>query len=154
MPESSGGWYKFTTLEISSGKIWAGDPQYGIADDGCVIDVEPGTYLVECDGVPYRCSAVTKLRVRLESVAKPKKGKKVGETVTDSCAMGVSDVQTLTKLENDDFWPDGFGIVTAPNQPLAAMPFVPMGSDGGGPIYALMSGKRVVGIQLPFTGEE
>lgn len=165
LPESTGGWYKFTTLSIPSGKIWAGDPQLANADDGCVVNVEPGTYVVECDGVPHRCGAVTKLRVRLESEAKPKKGKKLGETGTDSCTIGVCEIDAFEEAYKDpkslslivaatEAQTGGFGIITVPELPLCVLPFVPMGSDGSGPVYALMSGKRVVGIQLPFSGEE
>jgi hypothetical protein len=34
------------------------------------------------------------------------------------------------------------------------MPFVPTGSDGTGPVFALMSGAQRVGIELTFTEED
>jgi len=49
---------------------------------------------------------------------------------------------------------DGFGIITIRKFPGAVMPFVPTGSDGSGPVFALMSGGKRVGIELPFMGDE
>ncbi len=38
--------------------------------------------------------------------------------------------------------------------PGAVMPFVPTGSDGSGPVKALMSADRCIGIELSFEGED
>jgi hypothetical protein len=48
---------------------------------------------------------------------------------------------------------EGFGIIHIERSDTAAMPFVPTGSDGDGPVFALMSDGNIVGIELPFMEE-
>jgi hypothetical protein len=67
-----------------------------------------------------------------------------------ACARGSPDqVQDAIGAQTDH----GFGIITLEKFPNAVMPFVPTASDGSGPVHALMSGGKRVGIELPFTGE-
>jgi hypothetical protein len=157
-------WYLFHTLEIKAGKLWAGDPQLPTADDGFTVNVPAGNYIVECDGLPGRCKAVSKLRVRLESVEGVKRGKKLGETGTDSATIGVCEIAAFEAADKKkggsaaiqkaiDSQKKDFGVVTVPKFPGLVMPFVPTGSDGSGPVFALVSGKRCVGIELVFMSE-
>lgn len=48
----------------------------------------------------------------------------------------------------------GWGVINLKKFPGAVMPFVPTGSDGGGPVLALTSGRKRVGIELSFGGED
>ena len=159
-------WLPFCSLAVKSGSIWAGDPWLPNADDGCVVDVPNGNYRVEAiGGKRGRYRVVLRLRVCLDSAYTPDLGDEVGETGTDSAMIGVCDIEafeaayrdggakTVQKAINalDD---EEFGILTVPEYPDAVMPFVPTGSDGSGPVYALLSGGGVVGIELDFSGED
>jgi hypothetical protein len=157
-------WYTFHTLDIKTGELWAGDPQLANADDGLVVKVPLGKYVVECDGLPHRCKAVSKLRVRLESAEDIRRGKKLGETGTDSAAIGVCEISAFEDAYKKEGGGDavqraieseteGFGVVKVPEFPGVIMPFVPTGSDGTGPVFALVSDKRCVGIELVFMKE-
>lgn len=154
-------WHPFHTLQIKGGKLWAGDAQLANADDGFIATVPAGNYIVECDGLPRRCKAVSKLRVRLESAADVKRGKKLGETGTDSATIGVCEIAAFEAAYEKkggadavqkaiDSQSDGFGVIKVSKFPDAIMPFVPTGSDGTGPVFALMAGKKCVGIELAF----
>jgi hypothetical protein len=156
-------WHPFHTLNVETGKLWVGDPHLPNADDGFIVEVPSGKYVVECDGLPHRCQAVSKLRVRLKSAKGPKRGKKLGETGTDSATIGVCEIAVFeaacTKAGADqvqkaiESQTEPFGVITVPRLPEAIMPYVPTGSDGSGPVFALMSGTKRVGIELTFMDE-
>jgi hypothetical protein len=159
-------WYPFHTLEVQTGRLWVGDPHLPNADDGCIVKVAPGRYVVECDGMLPQCSGVSKMRVRLEGAKRPRRGKKLGEAGTDSAMLGICEIDAFEaayKKEGgadrvqeaiDLQTKDGFGVLAVRQFPNAIMPFVPIGSDGNGPVFALMSGTQCVGIELPFTDED
>jgi hypothetical protein len=103
--------------------------------------------------------------VRLQSAKSLTIGKELGETGTDSAMIGVCDIKVFEKACGRDPGDEvqdaieaqtdgGFGIITLKKFPGAVVPFVPTGSDGSGPVFALMSGGKRVGIELPFTGED
>jgi hypothetical protein len=157
-------WHPFHTLMVKAGQLWVGDPHLPNADDGCIVKVPSGKYVVECDGLPSRCQAVSKLRVRLESAKRAKRGKKLGETGTDSATIGVCEIAAFEAAykskdgaeqvqEAIDSLTESFGVLTVPNFPEAIMPFVPTGSDGNGPVFALISDTKCVGVELLFMDE-
>ena len=159
-------WLSFCTLDVTTGSLWAGDPRLPNAEDGCVVKVPRGRYVIEGIGLALRRDRlVSRLRVRLQSAKKPKLGKEVGTAGTDSAMIGVCDIKAFNKAIGSDSEEevqevieaqtgDGFGIITIRKFPGTAMPFVPTGSDGIGPVIALMSGQKCVGIELPFMDEE
>ncbi len=159
-------WLDFCTLDVTTGSLWAGDPYVANADDGCVVKVPRGRYAVEAIGLSCgRDRVVSRLRVRLESVKNPKVGKEVGETGTDSAMIGVCDIKAFDKACGPDSGDqvqaaieaqtdDGFGIITLKQFPGAVMPFVPTGSDGTGPVLALTSRGKCIGMELSFMGED
>jgi hypothetical protein len=158
-------WHRFQNLIIKGGKLWAGDPHLPNADDGCIAKVPSGKYVVECDGPPSRCEAVSKMRVRLEKAKAPTLGKKLGETGTDYGTIGVCEIGAFEAAYEKKGGPEqvqkaidsltgGFGVLKVRSFPELVMPFVPTGSDGTGPVFALMSGGKCVGIELSFTGED
>lgn len=163
-------WLPFCVLHVTTGLLWAGDPHLLNAEDGCVVKTPRGKYVVEGIGLAYRnhrvaYRVVSHLRVRLASAVNPKPGKKVGETGTDSAMIGVCDIKAFeTAVAHDDDDPvreaiesqtaGGFGIVRVKRRPGAVMPVVPTGSDGIGPVFALMSSGKRVGIQLTFMEAE
>jgi hypothetical protein len=160
-------WLFFSKTDVKSGKLWAGDPNLPNADDGCVVEVPRGTYVVDGIGMDFHGDrVVSRLRVRLESAANPTLGDEAGDTGTDSCTIGVCDITAFgdaytheggaDKVQEaiDSLEDESFGILKVPEFPDANMPFVPTGSDGNGPVYALMSGGKCVGIELPFIEEE
>jgi len=159
-------WLYFCTFDVTTGSLWSGDPYLANADDGCVVKVPPGRYAVEGIGLATgRHRVVSRLRVRLESAKHPKLGKELGDTGTDSAMIGVCDIKAFDKACGPDSGDevhqaiaaqtgDGFGIITIKKFPGAVMPFVPTGSDGIGPVLALISGRKCVGIELPFMDEK
>jgi hypothetical protein len=159
-------WLLFCDLGITTGALWAGDPHLANADDGCVVKVPRGRYLVEGQGLAWgRDRVVSRLRVRLASAKNPKLGKELGETGTDSAMIGVCDIKAFDKACGPDSGEEvqetiesqtakGFGVITMKKFPGAVMAFVPTGSDGCGPVFALMSGGKCVGIEIPFMNEE
>ena len=62
--------------------------------------------------------------------------------------LGIEQVQKSIESQTK-----GFGLITVPKFPDIAMPFVPTGSDGNGPVYALMSGTQRAGIELVFMAD-
>lgn len=159
-------WLYFSTLTIKSGQLWAGDPHTPGAAHGCVVKLAPGQYIVEGTGmVSEGDRIVARLRVRLEGSENPTLGKSLGDTGTDSAMIGVCDIKAFEKIFDQDNEEEvqeaieeqtgtGFGVMKFKDHPDAIMPFVPTGSDGTGPVFALMSGRKQVGIELPFDLEE
>ena len=156
-------WHPFHTLTVKTGRLWVGDPRLPNPEDGCMLKVPSGKYVVECDGLPPRCKAVSKLRVRLATATAPKRGQKVGEAGTDSATIGVCEIATFeaackkkggaeqVRKAIESQADNGFGVLTVPEFPEVIMPFVPTGSDGNGPVFALMSSGKRVGIELSFA---
>ena len=156
------GWLHFCHLDVSTGMLWAGDPHIVDADDGCVVEVLPGKYVVE--GIGITCNGtrvVSKLRVRLESVESPVVGEAVGDAGTDSAMIGICDIKAFEFACGPDSGEEvqeaiesqtgfGFGTITIEKFPGAVMPFVPTGSDGSGPVLGLVSDGKCVGIELTF----
>lgn len=92
------GWLVLCTLDLPTGSLWAGDPHLANADDGCVVKVTPGRYVVEAVGQAVgRDRFVSRLRVRLVGEKAPTVGKEVGDTGTDSAMIGVCDIKAFDK---------------------------------------------------------
>jgi len=159
-------WLPFCKLDVTTGSLWSGDPHLANADDGCVAKVPKGRYVVEGIGLAAgRDRIVSRLRVRLESVQSPILGRELGDTGTDSAMIGVCDIKAFDKACGPDAGEEvqeaieaqtgnGFGVINIRRFPGAVMPFLPVGSDGGGPVFALTSGGKCVGIELPFMDEQ
>jgi hypothetical protein len=158
-------WLYFCTLDVTTGSLRAGDPHVAFAADGYVTQVPRGRYVVEGIGrAEGRYRFVARLRVRLQGVTNPVIGKELGKTGTDSAMIGVCDIKAFDKARasglNDEVYDaieaqikKDFGIINLKKFPGAIMPFVPVGSDGSGPVLALVSGRKRVGIELPLMGE-
>ena len=166
-PKGKTDWLFFCTITVKSGQLWAGDPNLPNEDDGYAARVPSGTYVVEGIGMPFDGDrVVSRLRVRLESVSGPTLGEELGETGTDSATIGVCDIAAFESAYKkkggadrvqaaiDALEGEFFGILKVPEFPNAVMAFVPTGTDGTGPVYALMSGRKRVGIELPFMDED
>lgn len=159
-------WLAFCTFDVTSGSLWAGDPHVADADDGWITKVPRGRYVVEGVGrAEGRNRFVSRLRVRLQGAKNATTGKELGKTGTDSAMIGVCDIKAFdracARASEDEVQgaidaqtEDGFGVVRLRKFPGAVMPFVPTGSDGTGPVHALVSGGKRVGIELSFAGEE
>ena len=159
-------WLPFCALRVTTGALWAGDPNVANAEDGCVVKVPRGKYRVEGVGISFgRRRVVSSLRVRLETTADPRIGKEVGTTGTDSAMVGVCDFKAFdaaVQCAGEDAFQEalhtqiknGLGIIKVNRQPGAVMPCVPTGSDGSVPVFALLSAGRRAGIQLNFREDE
>lgn len=159
-------WLFFCTLEVKSGKLWAGDPNLPNEDDGCAVKVPPGKYVVEGIGMPFdQDRVVSRLRVRLESATNLTVGEELGDAGTDSGMIGVCDITAFESAYKKEGGADSvqkaidspneesFGVLKVPEFPDCVMPYVPTGSDGNGPVIAVLSGGKCVGIELPFMDE-
>ncbi len=160
-------WLPFCTLEVKTGKFWAGDPYLPNEDDGCVVEVPPGEYVVEGIGMAAGGErVVSRLRVRLKSATDLELGEEVGQTGTDSATIGVCEIDAFETAYQQDDGPDkvqaaldemedgGIGILKVPGFPDLIMPYVPTGSDGTGAVLEVLSAGKRVGIELPFMDEE
>jgi hypothetical protein len=159
-------WLPFCALQVKTGVLWAGDPHVANAEDGCVVKVPRGKYVVEGIGLTLgHHRIVSRLRVHLATAMNPNLGKEVGEAGTDSAMIGVCDIKAFNAAfaeDGDDAVQEaiaahtdkGFGIVQVKRRPGAIMPFVPTGSDGSGPVFALMASGKRVGFQLAFIEPE
>jgi hypothetical protein len=79
-------WLELCTIEVTSGKLWIGDPLIANEEDGCVATVPAGTYTVEGIGcLSDRTRTVCSVRAKLKSTASFQVGAEIGETGTD-CA--------------------------------------------------------------------
>jgi len=159
-------WLPLSRLPVTTGALWAGDPLLANDDDGCTVEVPAGDYLVEAIGRTWeygRCTAG--LRVRLEAVSMPAVGDEIGDTGTDSGMIAVCDIWAFLAAFGDaepydrfkviePQTSEGCGVVTVAGFPNALMPFVPTGSDGMWPVFALVSGGECVGIELPFMFDD
>lgn len=160
-------WLPFCTMDVKSGKLWVGDPQLANEDDGCVVKVPRGKYVVEAIGLKFgKDRVVSRVRVRLESAENPTLGEEVGDTGTDSAMIGVAEIDVFEKAYKkeggadrvqeamDELGDADYGVLQVPEFPGTFMPFLPTGSDGGGPVMALMSGGKCVGFEVKFMDED
>jgi hypothetical protein len=155
-------WLRFCEFHVKSGFLWAGDPHLPNAADGCMVKIPGGRYVMEGIGKAHgRTRVVSRLRVRLADVGDPKVGKEVGQTGTDSAMIAICDLkhfdQACDSLSGEEVQSaiekqtgKGFGIITINKDADAVMPFVPTGSDGTGPVFALMRGRTRIGFELSF----
>ncbi len=155
-------WLELCTIEVTSGKLWMGDPLIANAEDGCVATVPVGTYVLEgIGGLFDRMRTVYSIRARLKGAASFHLGAEIGEAGTDCAMIGICDIgafdaacrdvaEVQEELEEKTSRA-GFGCVTLRRCRGAAMAFVPSGAgDGSGPVRELIDSGTRIGIQHNF----
>jgi len=159
-------WLELCTIEVTSGKLWIGDPLIANEGDGCVATVPTGTYTVEGIGcLSDRTRTVYSVRARLKSAASVQVGAEIGETGTDCAMIGICDIGAFDATCKDaaDVQDEleektsraGFGCITFRKYRGAVMAFVPSGDgDGCGPVRELLESGTCIGIQHAFYGHE
>jgi hypothetical protein len=153
-------WLTLDTLEVATGSLWVGDPFVCNAEDGCVVQVPKGTYLVEAKAMDFAGrKRVSRLRVFLQGAKGLTLGKKVGETLTDTGLMAVCDIAAVDAAiagDHDTFndrvvnhnYKDCGTVQFVMNAPIQ-LPYVAPGfGDCDGPVYALRSNRRRVGMEV------
>src|SRR5262249_34027571 len=96
-------WLTFCQLSITTGSLWAGDPCTVGPEEGCVLKVPQNMYTVEAKCVNFNGPKfISRLRVRLQEADEPVLGQEIGETGTDSAAIGVCDIKALDKVIGED----------------------------------------------------
>lgn len=170
LPGTHVGWFPITSLALSSGELWAGDPEFSWAElterVGFRITLPAGEYDVLAFLMAYGpWHGVARLRVCQHGIAEPAIGDEVGQAGTDSALMGVCDAHAVMSAFQAKFGSDGdaapldlanhnFGRVGVlqPNGPNdAGIVYVNCGfGDGQGPIYALRNGEDRVGVEFVF----
>jgi hypothetical protein len=165
------GWVPITTLDLSSGKLWGGDPGFSWAElrrnDGLRVSLEPGVYDVSAFVMAFgKWHVVARLRVCRKGVKEPKLGAAVGETGTDSGAIGVGDAKAVwnafeAKFGDDEDKPVMFleqfnfrrvGLLHPNGSSDAGIVYVNCGfGDGSGPVLGLRDGRKRVGVEFVFV---
>jgi hypothetical protein len=155
---------------ISSGRLWIGDPEFSWAEcrdgEGCILAVPNGTYAVEAKGREFGGPRLaTRMRVYLDGSPDLKTGKVVGEVGTDSGQIGVGDpalfLEAITARIKDDegqfldalesAFATECGVYRPKAKVLGCIVYVPAGlGDGGGPVWSLRAGRRMVGVETEF----
>jgi hypothetical protein len=154
-------WLEVGSFEVTTGSLWAGDPYVCNAEDGYVVKVPAGSYLVQAKAMDFAGrKLVSRMRVVHHAAGNPALGKEVGETGTDTAMIAVCDIEALVAAVAGDH--DRFlelvtghdykecGIVEFKLKKVVSMPYVTTGSDGGWPVFELRAGRRRVGIELEF----
>jgi hypothetical protein len=155
-------WLAVCDFEVTTGALWAGDPCLANAEDGCVLQVPIGTYLVEAKCMDFAGSKfVSRLRVHLIGARNPVIGNQVGESGTDSTAIAVCDIRALDaaigdasdeaqeQIENQ--LKEDYGIIDIHVDANVTMPFVASGfGDGTGPVFEVLSDGERIGMELEF----
>jgi hypothetical protein len=151
-----------TSFEVTTGSLWAGDPYICNAEDGCVVKVPTGTYVLQAKAMDFAGrKRVSRLRVVLDGAEEPAVAKQVGETQTDVAVMAVCDIVALDEAiggDNDRFQElvmdhnyKDCGIVEFEVKTPIAIPYVSTGfGDCGAPVFEVRSKGRLVGIELEF----
>ena len=162
-------WVPVAELEVVSGSVWAGDPLRMNEEDGLLIKLPPGTYVLAAQGMDFDgFRVVGRLRVYPKTLRadRLKTGRAIGQTGTDSAAITVCDLRGILPLiaGQDDPFQRAFqrelekqlrgrcGLLTSELAPGVALPWVQSGfGDGIGPVYALQANGRRVGLELDFV---
>jgi hypothetical protein len=152
------------SVEVTTGALWAGDPYVCNAEDGCVVKVPAGTYVLQAKGMEFAGRRrVSRLRVVREGVDNAAPGKRVGETLTDVGLMAVCDIGALDEAVGGDY--DAFqegitahdfkdwGVVRFTVKKPITIAYVASGfGDCDAPVWELRAkGRRGrVGMELEF----
>lgn len=156
-------WLELCTIDVTSGKLWMGDPLIANEEDGCMVLVPVGTYAIEGIGcISNRTRTVYSIRGRLISAVGVQVGMEVGETGTDCAMIGICDIgefDTACKDAGEEVQGAleektsraGFGHISFKKHRGANMAFVPSGDgDGSGPVRELLESSTRVGFQHDF----
>lgn len=155
-------WIKLAELEVRSGSLWAGDPLCLNEEDGALIKVASGLYVLEAQGMDidgYR--VVARLRVYPHSISPDllKTGPVIGATGTDSASITICDLRAIIPaLDGREVPFQGAlekqlrghaGIITVKLGQSVDLLIVQSGfGDGTGPVHCLRAGARRVGMEL------
>ena len=169
-PQAEMRWLPFCDLEVTTGRLWAGDPFHGWHPDEFSVAVPCGTYCVEGQVAEHKGTRfISCLRVRLARVSAPTVGKSVGEVMTDIATLGIADLlaldEVIDRMASDDPR-GGVGLVedllqvqllekdAAVLKPdpasSASMACAPTGGDGSWPVHELLHDGLCVGVEIPL----
>jgi hypothetical protein len=149
-------------VEVTTGSLWAGDPYICNAEDGCVVNVPNGTYILEAKAMDFAGrKRVSRLRVILQGVKEPVVGEQFGATQTDVAMMAVCDILALDEAiggNNEKFQEfivahdyKDCGIIQFEMKKPIVIPYVSTGfGDCQAPVFELRSDGNVVGMELEF----
>jgi hypothetical protein len=158
------GWLLATTLPVSSGSLFIGDPYYDPAD-AYVATVPPGTYRIEAQLRDIdREWKTARVRVVLESCREVKLGKRIGETCIDLGVMAFYDVMEAQEAiaGDNDLYMDKVlkkafarcGLAKLKLAKPMTIAYVETGFDCSAKVYGLRAGRRLVGIEVEMDFSE
>lgn len=157
-------WLDFCELVLKGSKVLCADAQFApSADDGVLVELSSGKYLVQAKCVDYGGDKrVSRLRILREHVV-PALGAQLGETWTDTARTGVCDFAVFTNAwgtDNDASFEkispafntsEPFGIAILDKTSGAVLPFVDSGfGDGTFPVFELVVDEKRVGLEIEF----
>lgn len=160
--EITASWTPIATLAVSGKSLWAGDPFIANEEDGHLIKVANGDYVVEAY---LKRSSFQRMRVRPVEMQDFLIGSKVAEISTDLATASFCDLQALDKAiagKHDDFQDviDGHDFFGAGELKFSMVDdihivYMPSGrGDGTFPVYHLLSKGKTVGMEVDFIPDE
>jgi uncharacterized protein (TIGR03067 family) len=158
-------WIPVAEFEVVSSSVWAGDPLCMNEEDGCLVELPAGTYILAAQGMDFDgFRVVGRVRVYPKTLrpGRLKTGRAIGKTGTDSAAITVCDLRGLLPViaGQESLFQRALekqlrgrcGLLTSKLAPGVALPFLQSGfGDGTGPVYALQANGRRVGLELAFV---
>jgi len=96
-------WLDFYELKLSGAKVHIVDPGYAPIDsEGCLVKLKRGAYGIECKVMAFGADLrIAGLRMVL-SGSKSARGKRIGETGTDTARIAVYDYAAVCKAWQDE----------------------------------------------------
>lgn len=158
-------WMPVTSIAVTAGTLWAGDPWVCNEEDGCVVEVPNGVYTIEAQGYDFDgIRVIGRARARLAAATEAVLGEELGEAGTDSAMIAICDIAAVDEAIGDDgdsfqdrieaYDFQDFGVFRASMTGDIELAYVSSGfGDGWGPVYSLWDGDECVGIELDFLYE-
>jgi len=158
-------WMKLGTIEIPTGSLWAGDPWVANAEDGVVVRVPKGRYMMEAKGMDFKGHRrVSRIRVYREGVKSPTTSKSGKETWTDVGMIGVCDIRALQRAVSEKFVDEYMNDIQEVTDGAIAncvpmeyggksfqMAAISSGlGDGSFPVYPLKYRGKTIGMEIEF----
>lgn len=156
-------WLDVGTLQVPTGSLCAVDPMMLNEDDGVVVKVPAGAYVVQAKAMDFNGHLrVSRMRAFLEGTT-PTLGQELDEVGTDSASMAICDIKDIYDgfdEEYDDERADRLMDIDVEGGDIVTLKFGKKTmrfavcesglGDGAGPAFALKDGRKTVGIELEF----
>lgn len=159
-------WLPVTTLFVTHGSLWAGDPHTVDAEQGVLIEVPNGQYAFEAKGMDFAGRrAVSRIRASPIGVQAMSLGRHIGDTGTDTGMIAVCDLRALNNVvqEQGEVFQETVmnhsyqlsGEIHVAIGPGFDLPYVAVAfGDTGAKAFELQSDDSCVGFELEFLASD